>query len=225
MSSTVHLDDDAAPKRPASVPATARPVNGGGSAKRAAAGTGTQYEDRVVHEYDGIEEYDNHLPNWWLYTLYGTIIFALGYWFHYQVFQTGETPRQAYEREMAPIRAEAARRARAAPVSATMLRTLAQDPATVRQGREIFQANCIPCHGANAGGTLLAPNLTDGFWLHGGQPEQVYHTVTEGVRDRGMQAWGPVLGPERIQSVVAYLLTVRNSNVAGGRPPQGQHEE
>ncbi len=68
-----------------------------------------------------------------------------------------------------------------------------------------------------------APNLTDNRWIHGGAPLQIYRTVLEGVPAKGMVAWGPQLGPEeKVRQVVAYVLTLRNTNVAGGKAPQGE---
>ena len=58
-------------------------------------------KDRVVHEYDGIEEYDNQLPRWWLYSLYATVIFAAVYWFAYHSGSFAESPHQAYQTELA----------------------------------------------------------------------------------------------------------------------------
>jgi cytochrome c oxidase cbb3-type subunit 3 len=187
------------------------------------ASRGEHRENVVVHTYDDISEFDNHLPNWWLYTLYGAMVFALGYLGHYHVFHSGLSSTEAYEREMAADRAAAAERARAGAVTPEALLTLSRDPATVRQGREVFTQNCVACH-APTGGGGIGPNLTDRFWINGGAPDRVYRSVTDGVPARGMPAWGPQLGARRVQSTVAYLLTLRNTNVPGGKAPQGNEE-
>ncbi len=197
-----------------------------GAASSGAAITSTQaakgdYEDKVVHRYDDIEEFDNHLPNWWLVTLYGAVIFAIGYWFHYEVFHSGPSSTESYEQSVAADRRAAAERARrTGAMTDEALVTLSHDPATVAAGRQIYTTNCVACHGANAGG-IIGPNLTDNAWLHGGRATQIFRTVMEGVPARGMVAWGPQLGDERVQSVVAYVLTLRNTNVAGGKAAQG----
>ena len=79
----------------------------------------------------------------------------------------------------------------------------------------------VSCHLATGGGSI-GPNLTDNAWLHGGRPTQMYRTVLEGVAARGMPAWGAQLGEAKVQAAVAYLLTLRNTIVAGGKAPQGE---
>ena len=182
---------------------------------------GQAYEDRVVHTYDDIEEYDNHLPNWWLATLFGAIVFALIYWFHYEVLRTGPSIAQSYEQSVAADRRAAAARTRlAGSMTDESLLALSRDPATVQTGRGVFAQSCLACHAANGGGGI-GPNLTDSAWLHGSRPTRIFAVVNEGVLTRGMPAWGPQLGMERVQAVVAYVLTLKDTNVAGGKPPQG----
>ena len=36
-------------------------------------------DELLDHDADGIQEYDNSLPRWWLYGFYFTIIFSVGY--------------------------------------------------------------------------------------------------------------------------------------------------
>ena len=62
------------------------------------------------------------------------------------------------------------------------------------------------------------------IWLHGAAPEKVYKTVTDGVPDKGMVAWGPQLGGDRVQAVTAYVISLRDTNVPGGKAPQGERE-
>jgi cytochrome c oxidase cbb3-type subunit 3 len=179
------------------------------------------YEDRVVHTYDDIEEYDNRLPNWWLATLFGAMVFALGYWFHYEVLHTGPTIAESYEQSVAADRRAAADRARlAGSMTDETLTALSRDPSTVQVGRGVFTQSCVACHAGNGGGGI-GPNLTDSAWLHGSRPTRILATINEGVLARGMPAWGPQLGLERVQAVVAYVLTLKDTNVPGGKAPQG----
>ena len=178
-------------------------------------------EARVVHSYDDIEEYDNELPNWWLYTLFGAMVFAIGYFFWYEVLHAGPSQQQSYEASRVEDRRRDAERARRlGAMNDDGLRTLSHDAATVEQGRTLYAQNCVACHRADGGG-LIGPNLTDNQWIHGGAPLRVFRTVSEGVAAKGMPAWGAQLGPDRTMSVVAYLLTLRNTNVAGGKAAQG----
>lgn len=179
-------------------------------------------ENRVVHTYDGIEEYDNKLPLWWQYTLYGAIVFALIYWFDYSVLKAHLSPKGEHDAEMAQIAATNAERARASgPVSAQMLVTLSKDPKTLSDGKTTFTAICSACHRADGGGNI-GPNLTDSAWINGSDPEIIYKTAHDGVLTKGMPAWGPQLGDQRVANVVAFVLTIQNTNVPGGKPPQGE---
>jgi len=176
-------------------------------------------ENKVIHEIDGIQEYDNKLPNWWLYTLYGSMLFAAGYWFHYQTSGFGDLPMAEYQSEMDKA-------ALAAPVVAMTpeaLLALSKDPGAVGRGQRVFAQTCVACHRADGGG-VVGPNLTDEFWLHGAAPEKVWKTIAQGVPDKGMPAWGPQLGPARVQAVTAYVISLRGTNVANGKPPQGERD-
>ncbi len=162
------------------------------------------------------------LPRWWLYSLYATIIFAFGYWFHFEVFKSGTRPMDAYNQELqAEAAAESARVRAAGVMTPQALLAFSRDAAMVRRGQEVYRANCVTCHAANAGG-LVGPNLTDEYWIHGGRPDQIYTTITDGVTGRAMAAWGPQIGIDNVQAVTAYLLTIRNTHVSGGRPPEGE---
>ncbi len=186
--------------------------------------TGDIKPDTVIHEVDGIQEYDNKLPNWWLFTLYATVLFAVVYWFHYHQAKWGEGPLASYNSEMEKVAAEQAAKIKAAGVmTPEALAALAKDKTTVDQGKQVFTTTCAACHRADGGG-MVGPNLTDDFWLHGGAPDKIYKTINTGVPEKGMPAWGPQLGPDRVQAVTAYVLTLRGTNVPGGKAPQGERE-
>jgi cytochrome c oxidase cbb3-type subunit 3 len=164
------------------------------------------------HEYDGIREYDNRLPNWWLYTLYGSIAFAALYWLWLHTWGFGLQQQTRYEREMSAyeqVLAEAAE-SRAEVTDASLL-ALASDPARLAAGREIFDQYCVACHLADGSG-LVGPNLTDGHWIHGGAPLQIRHIITVGVPE-----------PRRVEDVTAYILTMKGKNLPG-KAPEGELE-
>lgn len=174
----------------------------------------------VLHVYDDIEEMDNHLPNWWLFILWTTIVFGFGYWFYYHASGTGPGSLEVYKAEAT----EAARKAASGkPTSDETLLALMNDPVAVDQGKTQFTQQCAACHGQKGEG-LIGPNLTDKFWLHGGKPMDIHKTVSEGVVVKGMPAWERTLGAERVRSIVAYVLTLKNTNVPG-KAPQGEPEQ
>lgn len=173
------------------------------------------------HVYDDIVEHDNKLPLWWQLTLYGTVLFGLVYWFGRR-YDAIQSPVQAYQSDVAAQRAADAERARArGTVDDAMLSTLAKDPRTLATGKEVFTTTCAPCHKPDAGGNI-GPNLTDAYWIHGSKPTDIYKTVSEGVPAKGMPTWTPVLGEDRVEAAVAYVISIENTNVPGGKAPQGE---
>ena len=177
--------------------------------------------DRLLpHAQDGIEEYDNPLPGWWVWIFWATIVFSVGYWAWYQM-GPGPSVIAVYETEMR----EAAARQPAAPAAGAVtdqfLRALEKNPAALAKGKEIFSTRCVPCHGDRGQG-IVGPNLTDDYWLHGGRPSEIYHTITEGVPEKGMVPWKTQFSPEEIQSVTAFVLTLRGTHPPNPKPPEGQ---
>ena len=166
------------------------------------------------HTYDGIEEYDNRLPNWWLFILYGSCIFALGYWLVFHTFKVVDLPMARYDKEMvAAAEAQLARMAEGG-ITDESLALMATVPDAVAEGKQLFTTYCVACH-LDQGQGLVGPNLTDAYWLHGGKPTDILKTVNDGVPAKGMAAWGGQLGPSRVQKLTAYVLTIKNTNVPG----------
>ena len=181
-------------------------------------------KEKIIHEYDGIHEADNDLPRWWLLTFFGTVIFAGGYYLHYSAFKSGLNPGDAYKEESkAAAAAEAERIKSMGTLTPEALVSLSKDQGTVTAGKETFTTTCAACHGPNGGGTI-GPNLTDEFWIHGGKPDQIYKSVRDGWVDKGMPAWGQSLGEQKVRQVAAYVYTLKNTNVAGGKAPQGDRD-
>lgn len=168
----------------------------------------------IVHEYDGIEEADNALPNWWLAIFIGTIVFAGGYWLAAEQLGLLAPPTV----ELARIEAE--QRKRAGTVNDDDILIAAKSAATLADGRRAFVTNCVVCHGEHGEGKI-GPNLTDARWLHGGAPASIFATIRDGVPAKGMPTWGPVLGAATVKSLAAYVTTVRNTNVPG-KAPEGE---
>jgi cytochrome c oxidase cbb3-type subunit 3 len=179
-------------------------------------------QDQVrEHRFDGIQEFDNRLPNWWLWTFFGACIFSVVYWAHYHVLETGAPTFETYSQEY-----EAYKKGAAKPVTNEELLALSKDEAVVAEGKAIFegQGTCFSCHTKSAGGvTGLGVNLTDDHWKHGPKPIQMYNTIMNGVPGTSMTNLGEtLLGAARTKKVVAYLETIKNTNVEGGLPPEGK---
>ena len=178
-------------------------------------------EDRVMdHEYDGIREYDNPMPRWWLATLWGTVIFSVLYLLNLPVVGKGPGRIAEYLADSAAAAAVQAAHDPIALVTEADLMAAGADPARIAAGKALFATNCAACHLADGGGSI-GPNLTDGYWIHGATPLEVFHTIARGVADKGMPTWGAILPPDQLVSVAAYVRTLQGTRPAVAKPPQG----
>ncbi|HYD53764.1 MAG TPA: cbb3-type cytochrome c oxidase N-terminal domain-containing protein [Gemmatimonadaceae bacterium] len=148
-------------------------------------------------EADGIEEYDNPLPDWWIGLFWLTIVWAIAYTAHYHFIGNRSQPKA--------LAAEVAEAAVRWPQASTV-QQLVITPELAARGKAVYAANCTGCHGKDLEGGI-GPNLKDEAWIHGGAPEQVLKTITDGVPAKGMLTWGPILGPEKIREVTAFVLS------------------
>jgi cytochrome c oxidase cbb3-type subunit 3 len=173
---------------------------------------GGDHEDNLrPHTYDGIQEYDKRLPNWWLYTLYGSIVFWIVYWFAHQIAQIMPSDGASVDGEMSRIAAVKM----ASSIDITnddKFWEMAANPLFVEAGKAAYTQNCVACHLSSLKGkaenpTAIGPNLRDNAWVHGGTPKEIYRTLQQGVVLKGMPAWEPVLGQKKTAELVAYILS------------------
>lgn len=170
------------------------------------------------HDYDGIQEFNNPAPFWWQLFFYISIAFGVGYFAYYQIMG-GPTLKDELNERLAKIKA-AQPQGPAGPDAALLSAALA-DPAKLAVGQKVFAEKCAPCHAPDGGG-LVGPNLTDNYWIHGkGTLVDIYTVVQNGVPDKGMLAWGPLLSPEELVGVVAYVKSLKGKPVANAKAPQG----
>jgi cytochrome c oxidase cbb3-type subunit 3 len=181
------------------------------------------------HEWDGIREFDNPMPRWWLWTFYATIIWGIAYTIAYPAWPLvrgatqgllGQDTRDdvaaeitRYEEANAPIEAK---------LVATDLNAIASDPElanfTQNAGGAVFRTWCAQCHGSGAAGAKGYPNLLDNDWLWGGTMEDIHTTISHGVRDTNdpdaryseMPKFGAdgLLDKAQIDQVVQYVLQI-----------------
>ena len=175
------------------------------------------HDELLDHEYDGIREYDNPLPRWWVWIFAGSFWFSLAYFFHYHVSHNGQSVSAAYEADMAAAREVEAKASLAQPVSEESLGKLTADAALMSDAQSLFGLRCAPCHGDRAQG-LIGPNLTDSAWLHGGRLVDIFAVIDQGVLAKGMPAWSRQLSPIEVRKLAAFVGTQRGKNVPGKAP-------
>lgn len=166
--------------------------------------------DTTGHEWDGLREYNNPMPRWWLGLFYLSIVAALVYLLLYPGLGNfkgllGWTQTGAYEAEVAAVEADVA--PLFAKYAATPIPELAKDPAAMATGRRLFVTNCAVCHGADGHGSRGFPNLADDNWQWGGSPEQIEQTITQG-RQAAMIPWGAALGEDGVKAVATYVRSL-----------------
>jgi cytochrome c oxidase cbb3-type subunit 3 len=164
--------------------------------------------ETLDHEFDGLREYNNPMPAWWMWLFVGTLLWSPLYFLAYPGLGSfdgllGWSSVGQYEEEVA------AAEARYGPIfdryAETPIPKLAKDPEAVEIGSRLFAINCAQCHGSDAQGGRGYPNLTDDDWLYGGSPEKIVETITHG-RVGNMPPMGTVLGDQGVENLTQYVL-------------------
>jgi cytochrome c oxidase cbb3-type subunit 3 len=175
-------------------------------------------DELLGHEADGIREFDNALPRWWLYGFYVTIAFAILYLVNYHVLPRPLVGERTLTAEYdASVRLVSAATPRPPSSAAAIVRPLT-DQASLEKGRAIFEGPtnvCFSCHRADLGG-LVGPNLTDDFWIHGCTPAELVANVKSGFPSRGMMPFGTGqhLSDDQVLQVVSYVLSRHDTHPA-----------
>lgn len=182
----------------------------------------TKQDQLLDHDSDGIKEYDNDLPRWWVWLFWITIIVSpiYAYWFHGVLDSTEERLAQAMS-EIESKRVAQGTSSGTSAVSEESLLALVSDKSALAKGSELFATRCAACHQAQGQG-LIGPNLTDKHWIHGGKIADIRRVVSEGVPEKGMLSWKTMLSADEMNAVTAYVWTLRGSNPPNPKAPEGQ---
>ena len=186
------------------------------------------------HEFDGIQEFDQKLPNWWLTTFYGGIAWFVIYWVVYYYTGVYQTDQQQIETQLAAIQEKKDQELAATLATLndqTLIEKWATDPTIVATGATTYGSTCAACHAADlsavldAGGTkvpLPGRSLSDGHWEYGAKPMEIFKLINEGTpagaagyNGARMQAWGQVLSPKQVAELTAFLIS-KNPKDFGG---------
>ncbi len=175
------------------------------------------------HNYDGIQEYDNPTPGWWVWLFIASIAFAplylivaagarqiFGYEESYQAAETSMLMKQFAELgELSPD----------APTLARFVNN-PDEQKWLAAGSSIFRANCASCHGSNGAG-ISGPNLTDDHYLNLKDPVGIINVINKGANNGAMPAWESKLLPNEVVLVSAYVASLRGQNLSSPRPAEG----
>lgn len=172
------------------------------------------------HSYDYIHEHDNKIPPWFSYLFFAIVAMGIFYLLYYHVFSSGGNQASEYDKGLKLAELKKVELIKSGTMLDENTITPLADAAAINNGKEIFIRNCAVCH-TEMGGGLVGPNLTDDYWIHGGDIKNVYVTIKEGVPTKGMISWKTQLNPRQILEVASFILTLRGTNPPNQKAPEG----
>ena len=208
------VPDPGSPLRDPAAPTLPAPVVGEGTADLLIPG----------HTYDGIREYDNPMPGWWVGLFALGVLFAPVYMLGVHVFGWIDTYEDDFAEAGAQLEEVRAVYASTGPSFKTdpgALAEYAADPAMAEAGAVTFAAICAACHGAQGEG-VIGPNLTDAYWIHGAEPGEVWTAIAEGFPQKGMPPMADQLGEQERAEVLAYVFALQGTDPPNAKAPEGE---
>lgn len=177
-------------------------------------------EKLLDHNYDGIHELDNPLPAWWVHLFNGTIVFSVIYMIAFTFFIP--SAGVIADKKVAALTNTLTGKTVTVPDASASSAVFPSDAAALETGAKVYTGKCAACHGAKGEG-LVGPNMTDAYWIHGkGTEADIYKVIVEGVPEKGMIPWKPLMSDEEIRAVTVYIKTLQGTNPANPKAPQGE---
>lgn len=202
------------------------------------------------HAWDGdLQEYNNPLPTWWLWTFYASCVFAIVYWVLYPTWPLGKgyttgiktitfeengkevttnwNTRARLIKEMQTGEESLKQKAYLDKVSQASYQEIVNDPDMTAfvnsMAKGLFGDNCAACHGVGGTPAMIGqyPNLGDDAWLWGGKVENIEQTIRHG-RLGYMPAFGTVLDDAQIDALANYVLSFSENTVDSNKAAAGE---
>lgn len=174
-------------------------------------------DELLNHNYDGIQEYDNDLPKWWIWLFVITIVFGVWRTVYYH-FGSGLLQEERLAKSMEEL--NQLKNSKQPPPSQNNIVLALDDKNKIEEGKAIYAANCVACH-LDHGQGLVGPNLTDNYWIHGGKAEDILKVISEGVLDKGMLPWKDRFNADQLQALTAFVWSLNGTNPPNPKPAQG----
>ena len=203
------------------------------------------------HAWDGdLQEFNNPLPNWWLWAFYATVLFAILYWLIYPAWPVGGSytkgvlnnitfvdddgkevtthwnTRALLIKDMQEGKDALRSREYMEQVAAASYSDILGDAEMMAFSRSVanglFGDNCAPCHGAGGAGVMaLFPNLADDDWLWGGSTEAIENSIANG-RLGFMPAFDGVFDEQQLDDVATFVLGLSGHAVDAAAAQRGE---
>lgn len=163
---------------------------------------------------------NNPLPSWLKYAFYLTFIAGFSYVIRMVVLRNDFAALKTEYHYKA--NQEATNEVATPPETGKQTAATQETPEQKQTaGKEIFERTCAVCHG-KLGEGLVGPNLTDDYWIHGGRPEDLEKTISDGILSKGMLAFKNQLNNKQIDEVVTFILSLHGTNPPNAKAPQGE---
>ena len=173
------------------------------------------------HEYDGIREFDNPTPGWWHALFWASILFSALYYFFFTFSPVSWTIQEQWEKAQAQAYAKVfGELGELKPDDATML-GLMGDAKMMAVAKGMFATNCAQCHGKDGGG-INGVNLTDNVYKNAKVLGDLLRVINNGANNGAMPAWENRMSQNERILLASYVASLRNTNVPGGRAPEGE---
>lgn len=182
----------------------------------------TEEELRLDEDFDGIHELDNPTPPWFNFIFYTSILAAVLYLLNYHVLKFGSLQEAEYTAEVAQSKLEVDAYLKS---SGNLIDennvAFVLDKKLLADGQTLFAEKCAVCHLADGGG-VVGPNLTDAYWINGGDIQSIFKTIKYGVPAKGMIAWQNTFSGKQMEALASYVKTLQGTTPAVGKEPQGE---